>query len=282
MQKCIICDSNNNTLIYSSTLIKCNSCGFVTANLEISDEQLKSIYSENYFNGDEYLNYLSDKQTLQKNFSKRLEQIQTNNNSTIKINALEIGCAYGFFGELFKKKFKNANYTGIDVVSEAINYGKETFGLNLLFQDYLTFTTVEKYSHVFMWDVIEHLQHPDCFIEKISNESIKGCEIHITTGDIGALLPKIQKQKWRMIHPPTHLHYFTKNTLTLSLQKHGFEVQSITYKPIFRSVKQIFYSLFLLNKPKANFSNKVFQLIPEKWFIPLNTYDIMYIIAVKK
>lgn len=282
MRECIICGSNSNTFIYDNTLIKCSSCEFVTANLELSKEQLESIYSENYFNGDEYVNYLADKLTIQKNFTKRINQLQIDSNSLIKMNALEIGCAYGFFGELLTKKYGRVKYTDVDVVKEAISYGQEIFGLNLILQDYLTYPMNEKYTHVFMWDVIEHLPRPDHFIEKISNETIQGSELHITTGDIGAFLPKIQKQNWRMIHPPTHLHYFTKNTITTLLQKYGYEVKSITYKPVYRSIKQIFYSLFLLNKPNASFSNKVFSKIPNNWFMPLNTFDIMHVKAVKK
>lgn len=282
MQKCIICASGRFTNIYNNTLIECNSCGFISANMEINEEQLKTIYNENYFRGYEYFDYVADKAVIQKNFGKRLKQINVNHKSFNKTNVLEIGCAYGFFGEVFTNNFKNAEYTGIDIVSHAINYGKFEFGLNLILVNYLTFSTLEKYSHVFMWDVIEHLSRPDLFIEKISREILKEGELHITTGDINAFLPKIQKRKWRMIHPPSHLHYFTKKSLILLLNNHGFDIKSVSYKPVFRSVKQIFYSLFLLNKPNRSFMEKMFEKIPESWFIPLNTYDIMHIIAVKR
>lgn len=282
MQKCIICNSDHFTQIYNNTLIKCNSCGFISANMEVNDEQLKTIYNENYFRGNEYFDYVADKPAIHKNFAKRLKQVHINPKSCNKINVLEIGCAYGFFGEVFTNNFKNVKYTGIDVVSEAINYGKSELGLNLVLKDYLAFSTSEKYSHVFMWDVIEHLSRPDLFIEKISREILKEGELHITTGDINAFLPKIQKRKWRMIHPPSHLHYFTKKSLILLLNNHGFDIKSVSYKPVFRSVKQIFYSLFLLNKPDHSFIEKIFEKIPERWFVSLNTYDIMHVVAVKK
>jgi 2-polyprenyl-3-methyl-5-hydroxy-6-metoxy-1,4-benzoquinol methylase len=282
MRKCIICDSTSHTLLYNDTLVKCNSCSFISANMEISDEELKIIYSENYFKGNEYLDYLSDKLAIQKNFSKRLKQIGIKNNSINTVNALEIGCAYGFFGEVFTKAYKNVTFTGMDIVPEAIDYGKNTLGLNLLLQDYLTFPATGRYTHVFMWDVIEHLPRPDQFIEKIAKETSPGSELHITTGDIGALLPRFQKQKWRMIHPPSHLHYFSKNTITQLLEKNQFEVKAVLYKPVYRSVKQIFYSLFLLNKPGTKLRENIFKRIPEKWFVPLNTYDIMHVIAIKK
>lgn len=280
MSNCIICNKQDNRLIYCDTLLKCHSCGFITANIDIGAEELNAIYSKNYFKGEEYLDYLSDKTTIQKNFSQRLKHI--NIDSVKNSNALEIGCAYGFFGELFTNKYKAANYTGLDIVSDAVNYGKHNLKLNLVLQDYLTYEAPQKYTHVFMWDVIEHLPRPDLFIEKISKDTQVGSELHITTGDISALLPKIQQQNWRMIHPPTHLHYFSKKTLTLLLENNGFKVRKIIYKPVFRSLKQIFYSLFLLNKPKQGFVNRIFRQIPNGWFVPINTFDIMYCIAVKK
>lgn len=277
---CIICNGEKYKLIYNNTLKHCETCGFITANIEVGHEELKRIYNRNYFLGEEYLDYLADKPALQKNFTQRLSSIEENTHE--EMEALEIGCAYGFFGEVFIKKFENATYTGLDIVLDAVNYGRQNFGLNLIMQDYLTYISGRKYTHIFMWDVIEHLPRPDKFIEKISEETETGSELYITTGDIGAFLPKIQGQNWRMIHPPTHLHYFSKKTLTLLLEKNNFEVKSIVYKPVFRSVKQIFFSLFLLGKPASRLRNKLFEKIPEKWSIPLNTYDIMYCTAVRK
>jgi len=271
MKKCIVCNSDKLSLIYNGTLFKCDLCSYIFANIGISNEKLSDIYCENYFKGNEYLDYLSDKIVIQKNFQYRLNKIQTFK-SNIDLNTIEIGCAYGFFGELFVKNNKNSSYLGIDIVAEAINYGKNEFGLNLIAQDYLTFVSPQKYSHVFMWDVIEHLEHPDLFIEKISNETVSGSELYITTGDIGSILSKIQKQNWRMIHPPSHLHYFSKKTISLLLAKFNFEIKSIEYNPVFRSVKQIFYSLFLLNRPGRLLARKIFKHIPENWFIPINTY----------
>lgn len=278
MQKCIVCGSDKFEGMYDNTLLKCTSCGFVTANMSVSDEQLKEIYSENYFKGNAYSDYVADKLILQKNFSNRLDYINVNG----KVNALEIGCAYGFFGEVFIKKFEKAEYTGIDIASEAINYGKENLKLNLQEYDYLNFPPAEKYTHVFMWDVIEHLPRPDLFVQKISGEMSKGGELHITTGDIDAMLPKIQKNKWRMIHPPIHLHYFTKKSLSKLVTVSGFEVKNIRYEAVYRSIKQIFYSLFLFNKPKNSALEKIYKNISEGWFVPLNSFDIMHLIAVKK
>ena len=46
--------------------------------------------------------------------------------------------------------------------------------------------------------------------------------------------------------------------------------------------KLIFYSLFMLNKKHSTLTEKLYNLIPDKWYFPFNTFDIMFVIAVKK
>lgn len=281
MSKCIVCNNENFEPIYNKALLRCNDCGFITANLKIDKSELQKIYSEKYFKGEEYLDYLADKPAIQKNFLKRLSKIKSENKGHHINNALEIGCAYGFFAEAFRKTFPNAEYLGIDIVDKAIEYGCQQLKQNLFLADYLGFAMKKQYSDVFMWDVIEHLPEPQKFIEKISSELEVGGRLYITTGDISALLPKIQKNKWRMIHPPTHLHYFSKQTITMLLQKYGFEILTISYPQMYRSIKQTFFSLFLLNKRQGILKKEIYNLIPEKIFFPINTFDIMFVTSKK-
>jgi hypothetical protein len=133
-----------------------------------------------------------------------------------------------------------------------------------------------------MWDVIEHLKYPQKYIEKLGREVDKGVEVYISTGDFGAILSRLQGKKWRMIHPPTHLHYFTKKSMTIMLEKEGFQVKRFYYLPIWRSVKQIYYSLFVLNKTSNRFHQKMHRFIPSRLFVPMNTFDIFIVKAIKK
>lgn len=281
MTNCIVCDGKIFTPVYENTLKRCNKCGFITANIKMEESLLKSIYSENYFKGEEYLDYLNDKDVLQLNFKKRINLIRKSGSKGPAIhNCLEIGCAYGFFGEVLLKNI-STEYKGIDVVSEAVNYGVTTLNINLVSGDYLKESVPSiLYSDVFMWDVIEHLMDPHLYIEKIYHELEKGGRIYITTGDIGSLLPRLQGKNWRMIHPPSHLHYFSRKTLTLLLERYGFKIMDSTYISVHRSVRQIFYSLFLLKKRRRIYI-KLFNLIPEGWYLPVNTYDIVLLTAVK-
>ena len=281
MKKCIICNYNKFVLKYKNTLMMCEECKFITANLDVTDSLLKNIYTENYFKGEEYLDYLKDKIILQRNFKSRLMHILKYVDKKNILSAVEVGCAYGFFAEEFTSEIKDAKYIGFDIVPEPIEYGKNVLKQNLKQQDFINYPVLEPYTDVFLWDVIEHLPNPDQIISKIGKEIKTGGRIYITTGDISALLPKLQKHKWRMIHPPSHLHYFSKKTLTKLLNKHGFEIINISYPPIYRSLKQIYYSLFLLKKNESPLKNWIYNRIPDKMFIPINTYDIMFVIGKK-
>ncbi len=279
---CLVCEKNAFEKIYNDTLLKCSNCSFVTANLNISEEELKKVYTENYFKGEEYADYLRDKEVLQKNFNSRLNYILKKIDPSQIKNVLEIGAAYGFFAEVITTKLKPEKFVGLDIAQEAINYGKTVLKQNLICEDYLKYPANAKYTDVFMWDVIEHLPSPELVLQKLSAEMQQGGRVYITTGDIGKLVPRVQKQKWRMIHPPSHLQYFSKKTISLLLENKGFEVQHVKYPPVSRSFKLIFYSLFMLNKKHSTLTEKLYNLIPDKWYFPFNTFDIMFVIAVKK
>lgn len=281
MSTCSICQSEVTIKIYNNTLIKCKDCSHIWADLSLDEEELRKIYAENYFKGEEYADYLSDKEILQRNFIKRLNSLNKLKNAPNFNSVLELGCAYGFFGELILKKGKK--YIGYDISEDSITYANKYFGNHFSSKNYLKDEIQkESFSDVFMWDVIEHLVNPEDFIKKASFETKLNGRIYITTGDISAWLPKKQKAKWRMIHPPTHVHYFTKKSITKLLSKHGFEIERITYPPVSRSIRVIFYSLFLLNKKHYSFMNWIYKLIPEKASLKLNTFDIMFVVAKKK
>lgn len=283
MKKCFVCHSEDFKEKYRGLLLECTHCGFVTANMNFNGEDFNRLYGESYFTGEEYSDYESDKEILQYNFNKRVNDLKKYWSGIPVENVLEIGCAYGFFGELLIRNFPDVRYTGIDVAHEALERGKEITGIPLQEADYLLFPAPEKkYSDVFMWDVIEHLPDPDSFIAKIASEISQGGRAHITTGDIKKLMPRLQGRCWRMIHPPTHLHYFSRKTLSHLLENHGFEVIYFSYPPIYRSIKQIFYSLFLLKKKEKRWKLRIYRSISDKRYLKMNTFDIIYLVARKK
>ena len=276
---CPICHFSKTEAIFDNTLLKCQSCGHAWANLQLDHTYLQELYAANYFKGEEYADYLADKEILQMNFKRRLQQIAKNAPEPKEI--LEIGCAYGFFYETIQQQFKSVNYQGYDISKNAIHYANEHFGPYFSAENYLEQNNSKTYDAVFMWDVIEHLADPGAFLAKASKEAKPGAMLYLTTGDFGALLPRLQGKKWRMIHPPTHLHYFTKKSMTALLTAHGFEPVFFKYPPVYRSLGLIYFALFILNKKPKRFHQWMYSKIPKAAAIPINTRDIFFVGAIK-
>lgn len=281
MKKCIVCNGDAFEQIYKDILQKCSICGFVRAGLEFGRNDLREVYSKKYFEGEEYFNYQADKSILQLNFKRRLKHFLKKVDERTVTNVLELGCAYGFFAEIINKCLK-IGYIGFDVVPEAVAYGREQLRQNLVCCDYLDYEVPpDTYSDVFMWDVIEHLPDPDEVMMKISTEIKTGGRLCLTTGDFESLLSRLQGARWRMVHPPSHIQYFSPKTIAMFLSNYGFDVLKISYTPVYRSVQQIFYSLCLLNKNPGTFIQNINDKIPSAWYLKINTFDIMEVVAVK-
>lgn len=277
-QRCLVCGGKYE-LSRIKGLIKCDACGFLTTDMDLSAMEIKKLYSADYFHGEEYADYLSDKKIIQKNFIKRIKRIGRVLTDMNEKSLLEVGCAYGFFLETAKGFFKDTE--GIDISDDAVQYARDQLGQNAHAGDFALFESYRKYDVICMWDTIEHLQNPDLYIEQAGKLLKKGGHICITTGDVGSLNARVRGKKWRQIHPPTHLHYFSKNTLSLLLRKKGFRVVDISYPANTLSVNTIMYILFCLKTNHQKLYRLCQKLGLTKLNINVNLHDFMFIIAEK-
>jgi 2-polyprenyl-3-methyl-5-hydroxy-6-metoxy-1,4-benzoquinol methylase len=195
---------------------------------------------------------------------------------------VEVGSAYGFFLELAQKHYQVVGY---DVSEEATHYANTVIGVPSRCQDFLSDDSLPSGSAdgVAMWDVIEHLEAPDLFIQRAAQVLRPGGYLFLTTGDIDSWLARRQGPRWRLIHPPTHLQYFSRETIARLLTTKGFEVTEIFYPGYWRSVRQILHGLFVLGKHgKPPFIFPLLRrLLPGPMGIYLNTVDIMFVVARK-
>jgi len=248
--------------------------------MDVDEDVLRRVYNTNFFDGEEVYDYLGTKDSRQLNFHKRLGRVLRVVDRDRLLRVLEIGAAYGFFGEVLLRDLPGASYTGIDVAQEATRHGHEVLGLDLECGDYLKREYPEPFTGVFLWDVIEHLARPQDFVCKIHGDLAAGGHLVIGTPDIGMPLPKLRGRRWRNIHPPSHLQYFSAQTLRIFLERHGFEVLAVLHPPVWRSAKLIFH--FIVQKRWNNaLTRGLSGLIPRGLTIPLNTYDNMIVIARK-
>ncbi len=277
--RCLVCGG---TLARSHLpgLLQCGACGFITADLHISDEEHKALYGPGYFHGEEYSDYVLEEESLKENFRRRLRTVLEFMPDSSGKNLFEIGCAYGFFLDLAKDHF--AAVAGIDIAAAAVAHARDKVRVDVVAGDFLSHGLARPPDLVCLWDVIEHLKHPGKVLAKVSETISPGGLVAITTGDIASLNARIRGRRWRMIHPPTHLHYFSRATLGRLLDGMGFDVIHVEYPGVTRTLGQIFYGVLVLRHGMPGLYRAFERLPVMDWKIGLNLFDIMFVIARKR
>ena len=261
-------------------LVKCDACGFISANMTLTDEEIAALYSRSYFHGDEYLDYVAEEESLRLNFNGRLRTMKRVIPELRDREIFEIGCAYGFF--LDEARHFAKSVAGIDISQDAVTYGRGRFGLDIQQGDYLSRELGRKYGAIAMWDTVEHLQRPDLFIAKVKDDLQPGGVLALTTGDIGSVNARLRGHKWRMIHPPTHLQYFSAGTMKKLLDRHGFDVVHLSHPGISRNLRSILYYVLVWRTQKTGLYDALSRWRVFDLRINANMFDIMYVIARRR
>lgn len=280
MNECIVCNNAQTHPLYSG-VVKCQQCGHVFCNRYLDEEELSKLYKKDYFFGEEYSNYLADKNVLQKNFKLRMKVLQGFLEPARHRHLLEIGCAYGFFLDTVRNQFSMVR--GIDITEDGIRYAQEQLKLDVVNDDFIRHDfRGMKFDVVCMWDTIEHLQEPQLYLKKISKNMEEGALLALTTGDIASVNARIKKSRWRLMHPPTHLHYFSGRTLTRVLDNYGFDVIYNRYCGFYRSINTAAYTLLVLRNKWSLLYSLLRKTGLTSFDFYSNLYDIMYVIARRR
>lgn len=279
MTTCEVCDGTGDEVGYAG-LRRCGTCSHVWADLMLDPEQIQRLYQRSYFFGDEYGNYLDDRRMIEKNFAGRLATLRRFLTASHR-KLFEVGCAYGFFLNAARPMFETVR--GIDVAEDAAQYARREFGLDVSCGDLLAADLSGRcFDVVCLWDTIEHLATPRRYLETVAAHMPRQSLIAITTGDIGSLNARIQKGRWRLIHPPTHLHYFTRQSLSQLLERCGFRVVHVEYCGVYRSLAGMLHNLVTLGWRQPRLGGWLQKAAPPGLDVYLNLHDIMYIVAERQ
>jgi hypothetical protein len=279
---CVCCGSSRWSAHFR-VLRKCKDCGFIRADMDLTHEQVRKLYQEDYFQGEEYGDYLADALSHRKNFAARLTVVRRLMGPSVG-PVFEIGCAYGFWLE--QCSLAGIESAGVDVCVEPVRHARMEMGQNAQVGDFLALNVPKgKYRAFCMWDTIEHLGDPERFVAKVYDLLPKGGWLFLTTGDIGSMFASFRGPRWRMIHPPTHLQYFSTDTMRRFLTRHGFRVMRCQSTPMYRNVGETLDRVAMLGKgPSRPVAQVMRRLVPGRlkqlgfW---LDLGDIMYVAARK-
>jgi len=280
---CIVCGADQWVPLYRA-LVRCGVCGFVrAAELPEADVLLK-LYGPGYFEGEEYADYLLDQAVHLTNFRRRFARITS---IAGRIESLfEIGCAYGLW--LKVAAGHGVRTAGIDISPEAVRHAADTLELDARVGDFETTPIAPGEFQAFcMWDTLEHLAHPERHLARIADLLPSHGWLFLTTGDIGSPLAQRQADRWRMIHPPTHLQYFSRDSLRRLLDRHGLETMQVESTFMCRSVWGTLEGLKRFGAgPQRTVAGVVASLVPRaittRLRFSVDLGDIMLVCARKR
>lgn len=269
MQKisCPLCGTNKYKILYPSTLtkddfditvlknhlkntlddytkhgqiVRCKKCSLVYTNpmenLSYILEGYKEVVDEEYLKTEKFRKLLL------------LDHLDTIEKLKKRKKLLDVGCFAGFFLELAKKR--GWKTFGIEPSTWASAIAKKK-GATILGNDIETTKLPSNFfDAVTLWDVIEHLAHPNNVIKIIHKSLKKGGVIALATPNIDSLLAKILGSRYPFLIR-MHLILYSPKTLRRLLEAHGFQ---IIYTGNYSRVFPISY---ILDRIRVN--NKVFQ-----------------------
>jgi len=272
LRSCPLCSSTADVgRLWATEVLHCRAChlGFVQEPPDAAAQA--EAYAADYYVGSRgYADYEQEKLALQANFRRRIRDLRRYQPGG---DLFEIGCAYGFFLELAAAYWSTS---GIDVSAAAVDYARNRLQLNVSqsgVEDY-PMTPASK-DVIVLWDAVEHLRDPFSAVEKIAQALRPGGILALTTGDLDALVPRLQRTRWRLFHP-LHLYYFSLRSMTKLLGRCGLELVASSHEGNDRSVRQMAQAL------SARVARTIERLPAlANRTIRVNLFDIMLVIARK-
>ncbi|MGR3175988.1 MAG: class I SAM-dependent methyltransferase [Candidatus Scalindua sp.] len=139
---------------------------------------------------------------------------------------LDVGCAEGVFLSMLGERWEKY---GIDVSEPAIAKARQKKGVIAEVKD---ISSMEDgfFDVIYLRGVFEHLLDPLDFIKKV-NRKLKtaGTLVLSNTPNIGGIVPRLFRGRFKLILPSEHVHYFSVQTMRVLSKKGGFIINSIKY-----------------------------------------------------
>jgi 2-polyprenyl-3-methyl-5-hydroxy-6-metoxy-1,4-benzoquinol methylase len=258
----------------SCRIVRCPSCGFGrTWPAESFDP--REFYQESYFQAgvaDGYADYVGSEAILRLEFRHALADLLQLGVGRERL--LEFGCAYGFFLDEAKPYFQNVH--GIEI-SAAAAAACRARGLDVACGEVDGSTLNGPYDVAVGLDVIEHVPDPFETLKAIGSHMRAGGVLVITTGDWSALLARVSGPSWRLMTPPQHQSFFSPTSMRLMFERAGLSMKSLTHPWKRVPLSLVAYQLQrLLGMTPQNI-----EFLSRFW-VPINLWDAMRVVAVKK
>lgn len=211
-------------------LVECSSCRTAYTAVLPTDAELQAHYSLDYFKGNRdkfgYVDYAAEEPFNLETFRPKVAALRRRHPSGGRV--LDIGCATGGFLGLMGEGWTRR---GVELSAELVAASPPPPGVDVWvgrFEDYPE--SGEKFDAVTLWDALDHVPDPRATLEKARRLIKPGGTLAVLQGDRGSLFARLLGRRWHIYIPPTHLTYFTRQSLTALLRDTGFAVEESSYE----------------------------------------------------
>ncbi len=136
----------------------------------------------------------------------------------------DLGSGWGHF--MLAGKELGYNVYGIEISEQPFLYSKNDLKLPVDHIDFFEMDESKKFDIVTLWDVLEHIDKADVFIDKCTKVTKPNGLLVLQVPQIDSYIAKKDKDKWKMM-TLDHVNYFSKKTITQLLEQHGYKVETI-------------------------------------------------------
>jgi SAM-dependent methyltransferase len=205
-----------------SDIVRCADCGHMQLREIPTEAELEQAYGQAA--SDDYVEEEAGQRATAQALLERLER------HVPKGPLLDLGCWVGFLLDEARSRGW-APVTGVEPSSFASQYARERLHLDVRTDDLMTAPLAAgEHRAVVLGDVIEHLPDPGAALDRVRDLLGPGGGVMLMLPDAGSRIARVMGSRWWSVIP-THVHYFTRSSLTRLLRDRGFELRHLGTTP---------------------------------------------------
>ncbi|KAB8028075.1 class I SAM-dependent methyltransferase [Fluviispira multicolorata] len=214
--------------------LKCKNCSLIYLNMPPNSEKMSEYYHSCYLPHlgskawGKYAKFV-DKAQISVDMKKLNYVNKYYPHFNEKSHLLDYGCGKPTFLDFAKKK-SNAYCSGLDISEQGWGDYKinSLNNLNLVKGIFSDLNKNIKFNVITLWHVLEHEYNPVMILQNLKKIIAEDGILIIEVPNHNSFFVKIQKGFWAGYHTPRHTVVFTKQTITNTLARSGWNV--VKYK----------------------------------------------------
>jgi SAM-dependent methyltransferase len=203
-------------------IVRCPGCGHMQLDPMPDEAMLARAYAA--AESDAYIEEEAGQRATARRALERIEA-HTAGRGTI----LDLGCWVGFL--LAEARARGWRTLGVEPSDFGSRYARDQLGLEVvtggMFDAELE---PASFAAIVMGDVIEHLVDPAAALARIRELLAPGGVVWLAVPDAGSGVARVLGKRWWSVIP-THVQYFTRDSLTTLLARSGFEALESSTAP---------------------------------------------------